>query len=1058
MSCPKISSITDLKKVHADAQDLLKLRCVCDNEAEYSAARDSFAKGEYDISLCLGTSCLSSGAAEVKTELLSQLEERGLDKKVHLIQSGCNGFCAAGPVLAVYPGGYLYLRITVEDVPEIIESHFINDKPVERLMYKDKDGEVYPFYRQLPFFAHQELRVLHNKGMIGAENLMEYIGRDGYAGLAKALTEMTPEDIIQTIKDCGLRGRGGAGFPAGLKWGFCQQAEGDKKYILCNADEGDPGAFMDRSLLESDPHAVIEGMMIGARAIGADEGYVYCRAEYPLTLERLAHAIKDAEAAGLIGDNILGTDFSFRLHVSQGSGAFVCGEETALIHSIEGKRGEPRPRPPFPAHSGLWGKPSVLNNVETYGNVPSILRNGSDWFRELGTEKSPGTKIFALTGDIENVGLVEVPIGITLGDLIYDIGGGIPNGKEYKSTQIGGPSGGCIPKQHLNVPLDYESLNELGAIMGSGGLVVMDDDTCMVDVARFFLEFTQEESCGKCTPCRVGTKRMLEILERICDGKGEEGDIEKLLSLGKQIQETALCGLGKTAANPVLSTIRHFREEYEEHIRDKKCAAGVCAGLVRAPCQSACPASVDIPGFVSLVGEKRYGDALKLHRERNPFAAACARICFHACEDHCRRSTLDSPLSIRGVKRYMVEQEMIIQVPECKENKKNAAKKIAIIGAGPSGLTCAYFLARLGYKPEIFEAAPRPGGMMAQTIPSYRLPREILAREVRMIERLGVDIQCNKTLGKDFTLEGLKEQGYDAVYMAVGAPDGLTLGLPGEDAEGVCEAISFLREYNIRGSVPVGKNVVIIGGGNAAIDAARTAARLDAESVTVLYRRTRDQMPAYEEEIEEAEAEGVELKLLTSPEEIVVENGKVTGIRCKPMQLGTFDRSGRRRPVAGDQEDFIIPCDQVIAAIGQSVDLPSMTGDISLCTKRNGYLETDVVTKQTSEEWIFAGGDVATGPSSVIEAVAEGEKAAAGIDMMLTGKNNAFWRAEKKNDAFFDPDAEPLMAERERQPVIPVERRSCNFDEVELPWDEATAMRQAKRCLRCDYREEVATW
>jgi NADH-quinone oxidoreductase subunit F len=1058
MSCPKISSMTDLKNVHQEAQELLKLRCVCDSEAQYAEVRDSFEKGEYDVSLCLGTSCLSSGAAEVKDELLKQLTGRGLDEKVHLIQSGCNGFCAAGPIMSVYPGGYLYLRITAEDVAEIIESHFLNGKPVERLMYTDKDGTVYPFYRQLPFFAHQKLRVLRNKGLIGAEDLMEYIGRDGYFGLARALTEMTPGDIVQTMKECGLRGRGGAGFPTGLKWQFCRKAEGDKKYILCNADEGDPGAFMDRSLLESDPHSVIEGMMIGARAIGADEGYVYCRAEYPLTLERLAHAIKDAEAAGLIGDNILGTDFNFRLHVARGSGAFVCGEETALIHSIDGRRGEPRPRPPFPAYSGLWGKPSVLNNVETFGNVPSILRNGAEWFRELGTEKSPGTKIFALTGDINNVGLVEVPIGISLGELIYDIGGGIPGGKEYKSTQIGGPSGGCIPKQHLNVPLDYESLSELGAIMGSGGLVVMDDDTCMVDVARFFLEFTQEESCGKCTPCRVGTKRMLEILERICDGKGEEGDIEKLLTLGQQIKETALCGLGKTAANPVLSTIRHFREEYEEHIRDKKCAAGVCAGLVRAPCQSACPASVDIPGFVSLVSEKRYADALKLHRERNPFAAACARICFHACEEHCRRSTLDSPVSIRGIKRYMVEQEMIIQVPECRENKKNAAKKIAIVGAGPAGLSCAYFLARLGYKPEIFEAAPRPGGMMAQTIPSYRLPREILAREIRMIERLGVDIQCSKVLGRDFTLEGLKEQGYDAVFLAVGAPDGLTLGLPGEDAEGVCEAISFLREYNIRGSVPVGKHVVIIGGGNAAIDAARTAARLDAESVTVLYRRTRDQMPAYEEEIEESEAEGVELKLLTSPEEILVENGRVTGIRCRPMELGTFDRSGRRRPVAGSQDDFVIPCDQVIAAIGQRVDLPSMTGAITLDIKRDGYLETDGVTRQTSEKWIFAGGDVASGPSSVIEAVADGEKAAAGIDLMLTGKNNAFWRAEKKNDTFFDPDADPLMAERERQPLIPVERRRCNFDEVEQPWDEATAMRQAKRCLRCDFREEVATW
>jgi NADH-quinone oxidoreductase subunit F len=687
-----------------------------------------------------------------------------------------------------------------------------------------------------------------------------------------------------------------------------------------------------------------------------------------------------------------------------------------------------------------------------------IVLEGPEKYAELGTEKSKGTKVFALAGAVNNTGLVEVPIGIPLGELIYDIGGGVAGGKPFKAAQLGGPSGGCIPRQHLNVPLDYESLNELGAIMGSGGLIVMDEESCMVDVARFFLEFVQEESCGKCTPCRVGTKRLLEILERICEGRGEEGDLEKLISLGSQIKETALCGLGKTAANPVLSTLRHFRDEYEEHIREKKCRAVVCAGLVRAPCQSACPAAVDVPGFVSVVGEKLNADALTLHRERNPFAAACARICFHACEEHCRRSTLDTPLSIRGVKRYMVEQEMIVQLPEVRENRKNAAKKIAIIGAGPAGLSCAYFLARLGYKPKVFEAASRPGGMMAQTIPAYRLPREILAREVRMIERLGVDIECNKALGPDFTVESLKEEGYEALFLAVGAPEGLRLGLPGEEAEGIYEAMTFLRDYNIRGSVPVGKHVVIIGGGNAAIDAARTAARLDAESVTVLYRRTREQMPAYEEEIEEAEAEGVKLQLLTSPEEIVVEDGRVIGIRCRPMELGSFDRSGRRRPVAGEAEDFIVPCDQVIAAIGQSVDLPGMLGETALNVQRNGYVATNALTKQTSEEWIFAGGDVSTGPSSVIEAVADGEKAAAGIDLLLTGKDHAFWREERRNDTFFDPDAEPSSFERKKLPLIPVERRRCNFDEVEQPWDEATAIRQAKRCLRCDYREEAHTW
>ena len=1012
-----------------------------------------------EILVCVGGGCMASGALDICKALREGLEEHGLAEQMKLVETGCMGPCAAGPVVKVLPDNVFYQGVSVQDVSTIVESHLINGKIVTDLLYRDADsGKPVPDLAEIDYFKRQNKIVLRNCGLIDPLSIQEYIGAGGYGALAEAVTGLSKSEVVDTVLKSGLRGRGGGGFPTGMKWKFTAEAEAEHKCIVCNADEGDPGAFMDRSVLEGDPHSVIEGMAIAGYAVGADRGYIYCRAEYPVAIERLQHAIDQAREHHLLGDRIFGSTFSFDLEIRRGSGAFVCGEETALLTSIEGNRGEPRPRPPFPAVRGLWGRPTLLNNVETFSSVPFIVLEGAEKYAELGTEKSKGTKVFALAGAVNNTGLVEVPIGIPLGELIYDIGGGIVDGKPFKAAQLGGPSGGCIPKKHLNVPLDYESLNELGAIMGSGGLIVMDEDSCMVDVARFFLEFVQEESCGKCTPCRVGTKRLLEILERICDGKGREGDIEKLITLGNQIKETALCGLGKTAANPVLSTIRHFREEYEEHIREHKCRAGVCAGLVRAPCQSACPASVDIPGFVSLVGEKRYAEALKLHRERNPFAAACARICFHSCEEHCRRSTLDSPLAIRGVKRFMVEQEMIIQVPECRENAKNASRKVAIIGAGPAGLSCAYFLARLGYKPVVFEAAPRPGGMMAQMIPSYRLPREILAREVRMIERLGVDIQCNKALGRDFTLEELKEAGYEAVFLAVGAPDGLSLDLTGEEAEGVMEAMTFLRDYNIRGSVPVGKHVVIIGGGNAAIDAARTAARLDAETVTVLYRRTREQMPAYEEEIEEAEAEGVKLQLLTAPEEIVVENGRVTGIRCSPMQLGDFDRSGRRKPVTGDDDVFVIPCDQVIAAIGQRVDLPGLTGNLRLNVQRNGYVATDALHKGTSEAWLFAGGDVSSGPASVIDAVADGEKAAVGIDLYLTGEDHAFWREEKKNDTAFDPDADPVTYEREKQPLIPVERRKCNFDEVEQPWDEATAVRQAKRCLRCDYREEVHTW
>jgi NADH-quinone oxidoreductase subunit F len=510
--------------------------------------------------------------------------------------------------------------------------------------------------------------------------------------------------------------------------------------------------------------------------------------------------------------------------------------------SIEGHRGEPRPRPPFPANKGLWGMPSLLNNVETYANIPAIILKGADWFASIGTEKSKGTKVFALAGAVNNTGLVEVPIGIPLGEIIYDIGGGIPNGKKFKAARIGGPSGGCIPKEFLNVPVDYESLNELGAIMGSGGLIVMDEDTCMVDMARFFLDFVQDESCGKCPPCRIGTKRMLEIVTRICEGKGQEGDVEKLIELGNKIKDTALCGLGQTAPNPVLSTIRHFRHEYDAHIRHKRCPAGVCSAFVRAPCQNACPAGVDIPGYISLVGEGRYSEALELHRQRNPFAAVCARVCFHTCEDKCRRSTLDESVSIRGLKRFMVEQEVNIQPTEVRVDEKNAQRKVAIIGAGPAGLSCAYFLARIGYKPTVFEAESKPGGMLVQTIPAYRLPREELAREIKMIEQMGVTIKTNAKLGRDFTLTTLKQDGYEAVFVAVGAPQGSLLGIPGERAEGVVDAMSFLKSYNLHGMSQVGQNVVVIGGGNAAIDAARCAIRLGAKSVSVVYRRTRAEM------------------------------------------------------------------------------------------------------------------------------------------------------------------------------------------------------------------------
>ncbi|RLB77090.1 MAG: NADH-quinone oxidoreductase subunit NuoF, partial [Deltaproteobacteria bacterium] len=563
--------------------------------------------------ICSGTACQASGSDKVREVLLRELENKGLSKEIKVIETGCNGFCAQGPVMVVQPDGVFYQKLTPEDIPELVEEHFLKGRPVKRLFYVEPaSAETIPRLDEIPFFSRQMLIVLKNRGVLDPEVIDEYIARDGYMGAAKALLEMSPEQIIEEVKKSGLRGRGGAGFPTGLKWEFARKSPGEIKYVLCNADEGDPGAFMDRSVLEADPHAVLEGMIIAAKAIGAHQGYIYCRAEYPLALRRLDIAIAQAREYGLLGKDILGSGFDFDLEVYQGAGAFVCGEETALMHSIEGKRGMPRPRPPFPAQQGLWKKPSVLNNVETLANVAQIILKGGDWYASIGTEGSKGTKVFALSGRVANIGLVEVPMGTTLKEIIYEIGGGIPNNRKFKAVQLGGPSGGCVPAKYLNTPTDYEAIAKVGAIMGSGGMIVMDETTCMVDMARFFLDFCQDESCGKCTPCREGTRRMLEILDRITQGKGEMKDLTELETLAAFVKDSALCGLGQTAPNPVLSTLRYFRHEYEDHILEKRCEAGVCADLVKAKCINTCPIDQEVPGYLSLVAEGRYEDAITL--------------------------------------------------------------------------------------------------------------------------------------------------------------------------------------------------------------------------------------------------------------------------------------------------------------------------------------------------------------------------------------------------------------------------------------------------------------
>ena len=538
------------------------------------------------VLICGGTGCSASGSGAVKEALEAEIAAKGLADEVKVVQTGCFGLCALGPIMIVYPEGTFYHSVTAENVPEIVEEHLLKGRPVTRLVYhevNDDDVKHATSLSETVFYKKQKRVALRNCGVINPENIDEYIGVDGYRALAKVLTEMSPEQVIDVILASGLRGRGGAGFPTGRKWQMARNLvpDADQKFVCCNADEGDPGAFMDRSILEGDPHAVLEAMTIAGYAIGSNQGYIYVRAEYPIAIKRLEIAIGQAHEYGLLGDNILGTGFSFDIKLRFGAGAFVCGEETALMTSIEGNRGEPRPRPPFPAVKGLFGKPTILNNVETYANVCQIILNGPEWFASMGTETSKGTKVFALGGKIQNTGLVEVPMGTTLREVIYDIGGGIPNGKKFKAAQTGGPSGGCITTENLDTPIDYENLMRIGSMMGSGGLIVMDEDTCMVDIARFFLEFTVDESCGKCTPCRVGTKRMLEILDKIIAGNGTLEDIDRLEELANYIKSSSLCGLGQTAPNPVLSTLRYFRDEYIAHVVDKKCPAGVCKSLLR---------------------------------------------------------------------------------------------------------------------------------------------------------------------------------------------------------------------------------------------------------------------------------------------------------------------------------------------------------------------------------------------------------------------------------------------------------------------------------------------
>jgi NADH-quinone oxidoreductase subunit F len=929
------------------------------------------------------------------------------------------------------------------------------------LAYRDPETGKLIFYRnQIPFYEKQERRVLANCGRIDPTNIEHYIAAGGYQAIVKALSKMRPEDVIEEVIASRLRGRGGAGFPTGNKWLFARQATANPKYIICNADEGDPGAFMDRAMLEGDPHAVLEGMLIGAYAMGAEYGYIYVREEYPIAVEHLTIALEQMRELGLLGENILGAGFNFDLSLKMGAGAFVCGEETALIASIEGKRGMPKPRPPFPAQSGLGGKPTNINNVETWANVPLIIKNGAAWYGEVGTEKSGGTKIFSLAGKVNNTGLVEVPIGVSIKHVVFDIGGGIPKERKFKAVQMGGPSGGCVPPQYLNLPIDYDTIQRIGAIMGSGGMVVLDENNCMVEIARFFLSFTQSESCGKCAPCRLGTTQLLEILTRITRGEGRIEDIETIKDLGKTITETSLCGLGQTCAKPAISTLKYFLKEYEDHILEHRCAGATCDSMVISACQHACPAGIDVPNYVAAIASGKYERAVEIIRERNPFPAVCGRICIHPCEFKCRRGELDEPVAIRSLKRFASDW-YFDNIGLAKEPFPVTKKqKVAVVGAGPAGLTCAYFLAKDGYKVTVFEGQSVAGGMLGITVPDFRLPREVIREEVAYIESCGVEIRYNSPIDAKHTVNDLKEEGYDAVFIAAGAQASKRIGLPGEDEEleGLYYGLQFLSDIKAGQRISLQGNVIVVGGGNVAIDVARTSLRVGAEDVQMFCLEPRDEMPAWEKEVREAIDEGIVINPSWGPKRIIVEHGRVVGVEFIQC-VSVFDDEGKFNPEFNEESTQVVETDRIIISIGQAPDMSFLSKDSQLERALWGALVVDENTLSTNIPGIFAGGDFTTGPTYVIRAIASGRRAALAIEGYLRDETGRIRIIDEKTEMEEESGLALEEETTEEKPRIKIElespkERVKDFREVEKGFTEEQARQEAMRCLRCDLEEK----
>jgi len=874
---------------------------------------------------------------------------------------------------------------------------------------------------------------------------------------------MTAQAVIDEMKKSGLGGRGGAGYPTYLKWQACHDAEGDTKYMICNADEGDPGSYMDRSLLEADPHAVVEGMTIAAYAMGASYGYVFARAEYHLAIKRLRIAIEQARQRGFLGRNILDTEFNFDIEIKQGAGAFVCGEETALIASIESRRGMPSAKPPYPSEFGLDGKPTIVNNVKTLATIPAIIDQSGDWYASIGTSDSKGTVVFALSGKIANSGLVEVPMGTPISTIVSDIGGGIPHGRQLKAVHTGGPAGGCIPARYTDTPVEYGALKQLDSIIGPT-IEVLDDNTCMVELARYFISFNQTESCGKCSACRLGTRQMLAILTRITQGQGRESDIDMLLDLAKTVGETSLCGLGKASPNPVLTTLKYFRAEYEAHIRERKCSAASCEAMMVSPCQHTCPTGINVPKYIAHIADGDYLASVDTIRERNPLPAICGRICNHPCEARCKRGELDEPLAIRQLKRWAADKyfDNIDKLPDPEPFSVTSDKKVAVVGAGPSGLTCAYFLAKAGYAVTIFEAQAFGGGMLASAVPEFRLPNNVIDKEIDYIRKCGVEIKYNTPVNADYTIDDVKKAGYSAVFIATGLPLSRRINVPGEDENlhGFYSGLSFLRGANLREITDVGDRVIVIGGGNVAIDCARAAIRLGAGHVQLSCLESREEMPAHDEEVEEAISEGIIVDCSCGPKEVINDGKKVKGmefVKCTAV----FNDEGRFAPTFDEDVKKIVDADTVILAVGQGPDMSIIPAESDLERASNGRLEVDSNTLATSAKWVFAGGDFVYGPAMAIDAIADGRRASIAIDNYLKGEPSRVVMYDTKADVEILDAKEEVESDSEVEeewvpqlrpdtPVLPLEQRKNNFEETELALSDEQAIEDAKRCLRCD--------